>query len=248
MQMKSQRNREVWESLGRSDPDWAVLSSDEHRFHGWDGELDTFYATGRTQVQNVLDRLPAEMPRTAALDWGSGTGRLSFALAEHFTTVTAVDISAAMLALLEQRARDRSVVAVHTMRVDDLLPAADHDLALSLLVLQHLPDRDAVAAALRLMVRCLRPGGWLVVEIPSSAKTLRARLQLRYRLYRFLRTGGVPASWLNRRGLSGMSMLTVDEDIVHAVLAECGAVIHNTERPPSTDDYVYSRYFAHKDG
>src|SRR5665213_2524738 len=94
---------------------------------------------------------------------GSGTGRLSFALAEHFMTVTAADISGPMLGVLEQRARDRSVVGVRTVHLDDLVPAADHDLALSLLVLQHLQDRAAIEAALGLMVRCLRPGGWLVV-------------------------------------------------------------------------------------
>ncbi|MDQ1485621.1 MAG: hypothetical protein QOJ62_1314 [Actinomycetota bacterium] len=246
--MRRQRHREVWESLGRSDPDWAVLSSDEHRFHGWDGELDTFYASGRADVQSVLDSLPDLMPRTAALDWGCGTGRLTFALAAHFATVTAVDISNPMLAHLRQRAQDRMVAGVHTIQVDDLAPAADHDLALSLLVLQHLPDRDAVLAALRVMVQCLRPGAWLVVEIPSAAKTLRAKVQLRYRCYLLLRGIGVRASWLNRRGLSGMSMLVVDEDTVHAVLTACGVVVHHTERPARAEDFAYSRYFARKNG
>jgi SAM-dependent methyltransferase len=245
--MKRERHREVWESLGRSDPDWAVLSSDEHRFNGWDAELDAFYASGRAEVQGLLGALPELTARNAALDWGSGTGRLSFALAEHFRTVTAVDISGPMLARLEQRAMDRSVVGVQTVHLDDLAPLADHDLALSMLVLQHLPDRAAVEAALALMVRCLRPGGWVVVEIPTAAKGLRARLQIRYRIYRVLRGTGVSASWLNKRGLSGMSMLMIAEDVVYGMLARCGTVVHRTERPTHTDDYAYSRYFARKE-
>jgi 2-polyprenyl-3-methyl-5-hydroxy-6-metoxy-1,4-benzoquinol methylase len=246
--MKRQLHREVWESLGRSDPDWAVLSSDQHRFNGWSAELDTFYASGRSDVAAVLSLLPDEASRGAALDLGCGTGRLSFALAEHFASVTAADISATMLSRLQGRAVDRGVAGVHAVQMDDLVPAADHDLALSLLVLQHLADREAIGAMLALMVGCLRPGGWLVAEIPSSAKTLRARLQPRYRLYRLLRGAGVPASWLNGRGLSGMSMLVVAEGRVHAMLTACGTVVHRVERPEHTDDYAYTRYFARKEG
>ncbi|HTY72444.1 MAG TPA: SAM-dependent methyltransferase, partial [Actinomycetes bacterium] len=75
---------EVWESLGESDPDWAVLTDQRRRNRGWENDLDAFYATGSAEIRDVLAALPAGVGRGVAVDWGSGTGRLTFALAEHF--------------------------------------------------------------------------------------------------------------------------------------------------------------------
>jgi hypothetical protein len=57
----------------------------------------------------------------------------------------------------------------------------------SVFVLQHVPDRDVIAAYLYEFVRTLRPGGLLVFPLPTDLAP-RHRRQLRPRLYSTLRT------------------------------------------------------------
>jgi SAM-dependent methyltransferase len=238
----------VWESLGASDADWAVLTDPARRGGGWGPALEEFYASGRQEVAAVLAALPAEPPlaRDRAMDWGSGTGRLTFALAHKFGQVTAVDVSDSMLTTLTLRAAERGLSGVHPVRVDQLRPAADQDLVLSLLVLQHLPDVAAVRAALSTMVACLRHGGVLVVEVPEQALTWRARLQPRFRAYRALRAVGLPPARLHRWGLSGISMLTVDRSAVTVALERAGAHVLQMTATELAQDYRYVRYLARR--
>jgi trans-aconitate methyltransferase len=97
------------------------------------------------------------LPRGAAvLDAGCGTGALAEAIAARDATarITGVDISADFLATARAR------VPAATFRTGDIahLPDADgtFDAALSLLVLQFVPDR---AAAVSELARVTRPGG-----------------------------------------------------------------------------------------
>lgn len=214
---RQRRQHEVWHALGEQDPDWAVLSEHRRRGGGWSDDLPEFYRTGQRDVDNCLELLPTPFTGTA-LDFGAGTGRLSFALASHATSVTAVDVSRPMLDLLGARAAERSITNIRTLPADELPTSPVHDLAISLLVFQHLPDPATVWATLGNIVRSLRPGGQLVVEIPDRALLLRARVQIRARIYRLARSVGVPAERLTHLGLSGVSMLTVPSaDVVDAL-------------------------------
>jgi len=130
---------EVWQSLGEQDADWAVASQPSRQYGGWADHLEDFYATGRERVEEALALIP-EIPRGKALDWGSGTGRLSFTLAESFGSVTCVDISTSMQATLRERALDRGIENLDLVRVDDFDGDASHDFALSLITLQHWPS------------------------------------------------------------------------------------------------------------
>ncbi len=235
-------DRETWENLGASDPDWAVLSDPRRRHHGWSEWLDEFYLTGATEVDAVLRRTgtPAD---ASVLDWGCGTGRLSFALAQRVQTVVGYDISTNMLALLENRAIERGIA---NLVVSDEKPSAavGYDLVISLLVLQHMPSRATALKTLDRMCALVRPGGWLVVEIPDRASTIRARIQPRYRLYALLRRIGVPVSLLNASGLSGISMLTVPETDVTARLMSANMNLVFIDSVTRSDSYSYVRYYA----
>ena len=243
---RGRRHREVWEALGRTDPDWAVLT-DPHRRQGkWAPDLEAFYATGREEVEQVLADLPAGAGRARATDWGSGTGRLSLALAQRFSQVTCVDVSDAMLAALTARAAERGVTNVRGVRVEDLQPAGDQDLVLCLLVLQHLPDRAAVLVALESMVACLAVGGRVVAEVPDRGLTLRARLQPRYHAYRALRLVGVAPPWLHGHGLSGISMVSVDSEVVRSTLQRAGASVEQARVVRPGDGHRYVRYVARR--
>src|SRR3954447_7002140 len=94
------------------------------------------------------------------LDAGAGTGSLATALAERVGpagTGTALDADTRFLAPL---ASERLIV-VEADLTDASLPAGRFDLVHARLVLEHLPERDRVLAALAAAVR---PGGWLLIE------------------------------------------------------------------------------------
>src|SRR3954463_7125189 len=94
------------------------------------------------------------------LDAGAGTGSLAAALAERVGpngSVSALDADARFLAPL---ASDRLIVMEADLTAGNLPPGA-FDLVHARLVLEHLPERDAVLASL---VAAVRPGGWLLIE------------------------------------------------------------------------------------
>src|SRR3954454_23834874 len=94
------------------------------------------------------------------LDAGAGTGSLAVALAERVGatgSVTALDADVRFLAPLESA----RVNVVRSDLTDEPLPADRFDLVHARLVLEHLPERDRVLAALAASVR---PGGWLLIE------------------------------------------------------------------------------------
>lgn len=160
--------RSTWEELGRTDPLWAVLTNPELRDGGWD--LDEFLATGEPAIDGIV-KLVANRELTLGdrvLDFGCGVGRLSNALAGHVTSVVGVDIAASMIdhAKRINRHPDRLTFAHYE---GASLPFADasFDSAVSLMVLQHASPAIQIASLLELR-RVVRPGGVIVVQIPSQ--------------------------------------------------------------------------------
>lgn len=236
---------DVWESLGEQDADWAVASAPGKKHGGWHDDLDAFYAEGAERVAEALARVPGEAATGRALDWGSGTGRLSFALAQRFGEVTCVDVSRSMLATLTERAAARGISNLRPRHLTVFEPAADHDFALSLITLQHFPDRAAVAEALQQMTHALRPGGHLVAELPLRPLSLRYRMQPRLQAYRVARRLGGSPAWLHRHGLSGISMLCAPVAWVTGVLEAAGADLLRVDERVGTS-HVQAHYVARR--
>jgi len=158
-----------WESHGKTDPRWAVLSDNDKRGGLWDDA--SFYATGRAQIAESLDlvRAAGAFPERhgRALDFGCGVGRLSTALAEHFDQVDGVDIAPSMIAEAVAGNRLPERVAYHVNVRDDLalFPADSFDLVHSFITLQHIPA-PLVRAYVRELVRVPAPGGTIVFQAP----------------------------------------------------------------------------------
>jgi SAM-dependent methyltransferase len=100
-------------------------------------------------------------PPARVVDLGCGTGRLlSFA---H----TGVDASAAMLAQAQAKHPDRHLVQADLAHTG--LPAQAFDAALCFHVLMHLAP-PAIEAFFQEAARLVRPGGHVVVDIPSAPR------------------------------------------------------------------------------
>ena len=167
-----------WERLGLVDPLWAVCVDASKKGGRWD--YDEFLESGRAEVSAVMSRLdtlgPSDRPRTVALDFGCGAGRLSTALAGHFEHVVGVDISRSILD--EATKRDRTggrCIYLHNEH-PDLRRFADRsfDLVYSSLVFQHMSRKLALGYVSEFF-RVVRPEGLVILSLPTAPRwTLKA--------------------------------------------------------------------------
>ena len=181
--------RGVFEDLGRDDPMYAALSRNAYRGNRWDPEA--FFETGRTEIADVIDyvaSLGLNPNGGRALDFGCAVGRLTQALAAHFSDVVGVDIASSMI----DRARDynahgdRVTYLVNTAPDLAQFDSASFDFIYTNKVLQHIPP-DHQLGYMREFVRLLRPGGIAVFQTrngpvirPGTLRALAYTLNRRY--------------------------------------------------------------------
>lgn len=96
-----------------------------------------------------------------ALEYGAGTGLLSFCLRDALGQITLADSSAGMRAVAKRKiaaanAGDMRVIDLDLTR--DPAPAERYDLIFSMMTLHHVPDAPRVLADFHSL---LNPGGWL---------------------------------------------------------------------------------------
>ncbi|SDS24573.1 class I SAM-dependent methyltransferase [Opitutus sp. GAS368] len=170
--MRLSRTKRHWDKFARTDPFWAVLTDAGKKGNQW--RVDEFFQTGvdsvDAEIKGVLLHCPALRFGTA-LDFGCGVGRLSQALARHFTRITGIDISAEMLALARQYNRHGERVDYVLNTRDDLSQLADgtFDFVYSIITLQHMEPvyaRRYIAE----FVRVAAPGGVILFQVPAVSE------------------------------------------------------------------------------
>ena len=132
----------------------------------YDGIAGRYAAEIDNRPWNALYERPTTLALLPAvndidvLDAGCGHGWYADWLARHGARVVAVDRSAAMVALAQQRLGDRArVIQGDVSDLRDILADKTFDLVLSSLVLHYLADLSTVFVE---CARLLRPGGTLV--------------------------------------------------------------------------------------
>jgi SAM-dependent methyltransferase len=240
-----------WEDFAAQDPFWAVLSQPDRKYGRWD--RDAFYRTGEEQIAEVMDnaaRFEVPQEREAALDFGSGVGRLTRALAGRFDRAVGVDISQTMVDNATRLNEDIPNVWFQVNARPDLgvFEDASFDMVNTRIVLQHLPDREMIFGYVAEFLRVLRPGGLLAFQLPSGLP-LTLRLQPRRNVYLALRRLGLRPRFLYwRLGLHPNRMVAVPKsDVVEFLEARGGRVLDViTRRDPDVHLFEESVYYVTK--
>jgi SAM-dependent methyltransferase len=230
--MKINEQERDWNELAELDPYWAILTSPGTRFGAWDS--DAFFATGAAEIDAVMHhaaQLGHPRGRARALDFGCGLGRLTRPLAGHFDECVGLDISEGMVREARRLNADAPGASFVVNAAEDLRRFDDQsfDLVYSVIVLQHVPDRDAIESYIAEFCRVLAPGGLAIFQLPSHIPKI-FRLQWRRRLYLALRRIGVGASFLyNRLRLMPIAMSSMAERDVVALVTSRGARLLEVE-------------------
>jgi SAM-dependent methyltransferase len=161
---------EHWKQWGEQDPYFAVLSEKKFRKGNVEINRQEFFESGAEYVSGIIAtavRHFGPLSKESALDFGSGVGRITIPLAQHFKKVTGVEISGAMIAEAQQNCRRFAVDNVAFVPSDDQLSQLSHpfDFVNSCQVLQHLPLTRGMHIMDRLL-RSLKPGGVVALHFP----------------------------------------------------------------------------------
>jgi len=99
----------------------------------------------------------------SALDYGCGTGLLSFPLKDELGAILMADSSGGMLDVVNEKIAAQGVTNMTTLKLDllaDPPPEQNFDLIVTSMTLHHVPDTDHI---LRVFHDRLKPGGTLCI-------------------------------------------------------------------------------------
>jgi ubiquinone/menaquinone biosynthesis C-methylase UbiE len=190
-----------------------------------------------------LDEVGLAPEEERALDFGCGAGRLTIALADRVGRAVGVDISEPMLAKARELDSAGRCVFVRNERADLARFEDDSfDVVMSSLVLQHLPQ-DLARGYLAEMVRVLRPGGALVVQLATAPDRSLRGMAVRVLPLRAVR-------FLQRRVLrypAPMNMHPMGRAEFESVATGAGArLVDAVDEPMYGGNWRYTRYYLSK--
>lgn len=99
-------------------------------------------------AENLLNRVQLQ-PSMKALEFGAGTGILSFMLADRLGSITMMDSASEMVAVMQEKvsvAGDTNLKPVLFDMTEQVYDADTFDLVFSQMALHHVPDTQAIIA------------------------------------------------------------------------------------------------------
>ena len=227
-----------WDSLGKDDPLWIVLTDPEKKGGRWDPE--EFFAVGEEEISTVLTELASkghQVPRGVALDFGCGVGRLSQALASHFEAVHGIDISPSMIEHANRFNRYPGKVQYHVNGSNRLEAFEDGsvDFIYSNIALQHIEPRFS-KIYLKEFMRVLRPGGMAVFQMIEATFARKVFPDFLVVAYRNMKHSGKPY----------FGMFGVPEKEITRIIEANGGTVLDLKRTPFTWRWVSLNYAARK--
>ena len=127
----------------------------------WD-DNPVFRERGLKLAEAIRKAVPLHRQMNA-IDYGCGTGLLSFPLKDELGAILMADSSGGMLDVVREKIAAQGVANMTTLQLDllaDPLPAQRFDLIVTSMTLHHVPDTDHI---LHVFHDLLNPGGYLCI-------------------------------------------------------------------------------------
>jgi SAM-dependent methyltransferase len=248
--MSLAQTRATFETLGSTDPLWAVMTLKRYKHNRWDA--DKFFEIGRKEIEGVLDyveKLGLKPGRGRALDFGCAVGRLTQPLGDHFEEVVGVDIAVSFLERAQQYNRHGARCRyLHNTRDDlRLLQDASFDFVYSNMTLQHIPAQHS-SKYIAEFFRVLRGGGVAVFQLPAGRAPFDGTLAWIARRFRGRCVAPVRRWWKRKRGLPVIEMHPIAREKVEALIgASGGRVVDVVPDTWAGKGWTNWRYCAVKD-
>jgi ubiquinone/menaquinone biosynthesis C-methylase UbiE len=123
-------------------------------------------AMHRERAETIAGEIIKEIPlkkTMTAMEFGAGTGHLSFILKDHLKEITLIDNSSGMVKVLNEKLAAAKTYNLKVVQADlehEDYPAGGFDLIYTLMVLHHVAD---VGKIIRKFHDLLKPGGYLAI-------------------------------------------------------------------------------------
>lgn len=120
----------------------------------------------------VADGIRASVPLTpgvTGLEYGCGTGQLSFALQPYLSRIALADSSDGMLSVLQEKIAAQGIENMTPMKLDlvtDPLPEERFGIVFSLMTFHHIPDTDRILKDLFSLL--IAPGYLCIADLDSE--------------------------------------------------------------------------------
>jgi ubiquinone/menaquinone biosynthesis C-methylase UbiE len=206
--------QETWTKLGKEEPHWSVLSSNQFKSSQIQDHKDEFYRSGSNDaalVRATVSRCGSPLTKyRRIMEFGCGVGRVTPYLAQSFDEVVAVDISTSHIIMARQRSEEYGVDNVRFVeaRAPDFgMEPNSFDLWFSHIVLQHNPP-PIIALILAQMFKQLKPGGLTIFQVPTYAPSYSFDLQ----------------DYLSRSKLGAIEVHCVPQSVVFELAQAAGCV------------------------
>jgi ubiquinone/menaquinone biosynthesis C-methylase UbiE len=137
------------------------MTNFDERAKDWDSDPKKV-ERARVTADAIRNAIPLS-ENMSALEYGCGTGLLSFALQAGLGQITLADTSPGMLDVLAEKIAAAGVTNMRPVKLDlatDPLPAERFQLTYSLMTLHHVPDAKGILGKFHAL---LEPGGFLLV-------------------------------------------------------------------------------------
>ncbi|MBU1082884.1 class I SAM-dependent methyltransferase [Patescibacteria group bacterium] len=237
-----------WENLAQLSPEWAILSDPKKQQEEWD--KTEFFAVGEKDINELsmhLKELNIELNFDEALDFGCGIGRLTRAIAKHFNKVYGLDISPTMLQTAKEiNGQNPKMIFLQNNQNDLASFSTDKfDLVISLITLQHIPDKEIIKKFILEFLRVLKPGGVLYIQLPSTpsfSKLKNTLLKLRGNLYYFLTKIGIAKEYcFQKRIMPFMYMNYLSKKEIESIFDGTAKILQTYD-----DNSINQRYLVQK--
>jgi ubiquinone/menaquinone biosynthesis C-methylase UbiE len=137
------------------------MTNFDERAKDWDSDPKKV-ERARVTADAIRNAIPLSI-NMSALEYGCGTGLLSFALQADLDQITLADTSQGMLDVLAEKIATAGVTNMRPVKLDlatDPLPAERFQLTYSLMTLHHIPDAKGILGKFHAL---LEPGGFLLI-------------------------------------------------------------------------------------